>query len=122
MPESLGDRVAMAAVLQNTFAISFENAFVGGWMILCEPVKERRTKIETDVRVVIYKLLFARCRIVDGSKSIRSIALDMDTLVPIMKGRGARFLFDNSSPWIFTRRLIEMAVDDQSGHGIWSAV
>jgi len=85
---------------------------------LFEPVKKRRPKVETDVRVVVYDSPFASGRIVDGSKSIRSIALDMDTFVPVMKGRGARFLFDNSSPWIFTRRLVEMAVDDQRGHRI----
>ena len=112
----LRDRVAMTAVLQNTFSVSFENAFVGVWMILFEPVKERRAKVETEVRVIVYDLGFARRRIVDDGKSIRSIAFDMDAFIPIMKRRGARFLFDNSSPRVFTRRLIEMAVDDQSRH------
>src|SRR5882724_2588057 len=114
--KSLRDRVAMPAMLQTTFAVCFENAFVGVRMILFEPVEERRPKVETDVRVIVYQSPFAGCRIVDGSNSIRSIALHIDTLVPIMKRRGARFRFDNSSPRIFTRRLIEMAVDDQSGH------
>src|SRR5205823_4255359 len=107
----------MAGALQNTFLIGFENAVVCVSMILFEPVKERRPEVETDVRVVVYNSLFAVPRIVDDRKSVRSIALDMNALVPIRKGRRARLRFDNSSPRIFARWLIEMAVNYERGHG-----
>ena len=116
MTESLGDRVAMPAALRGALTISFENTFVGPLMILFEPVNESWAKVETKVRVIVYDLLSTRRGIVYGGKSVRVIALDVDTLIPIMERRGAGFVFDNSSPWIFARRLIEVAVDYERGH------
>src|SRR5437868_14543809 len=97
---SLGHRVTVAAVLQSAVTIGVDDSFIGVLMICSEPAQQCRPKVEADVRVVVYYSPLACRWIIDGRKSIRSIALGVYALVPIMKGRGARFRFDNSSPRI----------------------
>ena len=60
MTISLGHRVAVAAVLQSAFAISFQNTVVGIAMILFKPAQQGRPKVETDVGIVVYDSLLGR--------------------------------------------------------------
>src|SRR6185503_13602394 len=69
--------------------------------MLGEPRKQSWTKVKTDERVVI---------------DVRSVALGVNALVPIMKRRSARLGFDFPCPGILTRWLIKMAVNYESSH------
>src|SRR2546421_10408941 len=115
MTVSLRDRVAMSAALQSTIAIGIDDALECFPVMLLKPTQQCWAKVETDVRVVIYKPL--PCfSFVDANESVRTIAFSMNALVPIVKRWGAWLLFYYSRPVIVARRLIKMAVHDEKGH------
>src|SRR6266571_3602442 len=111
----LRDGVAMSATLLCAFTIGIDYAAVGVRMMIFEPGQQCRTKIETDVLVVVDES-FVWLSTADADKRICSITFEMNALVPIVKRRGARLFFNHSRPRIFARRLIEVTVNDQCGH------
>ena len=79
-------------------------------MMLLQPGKKRWSKIKTDLRVVIYDLLFTGDN--DPRLAIRLVTLGVDAFVPIVKRQRARFRIDYSGPGILAWRLIEVSVND----------
>src|SRR5438105_1506088 len=111
MTISLRDRVAMSGALQSTLAIGIDDALVCVPVMLLKPTQQGWAKVETDVRVVIYRPL--PCfSFVDANESVRTIAFSMHALVPIVKRCGAWLVFYYSRPGIFARRLIKMAMNN----------
>ena len=67
-------------------------------------------EVEAHMRIIIYRRNNASVRAKNNSFAHRFIALTAHSLVPIVEG-GSRYIFFYSiQPWIFTRRLIKMAV------------
>src|SRR5712692_6906026 len=52
----------------------------------------------------------------DASESIRTIALGMNPFVPVVIWMRAVFAIDRTGPGVFTRRLVEMGVNDDRAH------
>src|SRR2546423_12218153 len=104
----------MSVALQSTLAIGIDDVLVCVPVMLLKPTQQCWAKVETDVRVVIYKPLPC-CSFVDANGSVRTIAFSMNALVPVVKRCGAWLLFYYSRPGIFARRLIKMAVHDEKG-------
>src|SRR5258708_31924947 len=46
------------------------------------------------------------------------VTLGMNALVPVVKRRGVGLDLDDTGPGILARWLVEMAVDDECGHGL----
>src|SRR6266404_7425408 len=46
------------------------------------------------------------------------VTLGVNALVPVVKRRSAGLRLDDPSPWIFARWLVEMAVNNECGHGL----
>ena len=76
-------------------------------MAFSKPRKKCWPKIEANVSVVVYYGVATYV-----SKGIRSITFAMDAFVPIVVRNCTGFYFDFTSPWVFPRWLIEMAVDN----------
>jgi hypothetical protein len=79
-------------------------------MVLFEPTQKRWAEVEADVRVVIGRAIGKL------DKPVWFVALKVNPLVPVVKRRGAPLPFDDPGPGIFTRRLIEVTVNDERGH------
>ena len=79
-------------------------------MILFEPAQKRRPEVEADVCVVIDRAIG------QFDERVGFVALKVNPLVPVVKRRGAWLPFDDPGPGIFTRRLIEVTVNDERGH------
>lgn len=79
-------------------------------MILFEPTQKRRPEVEADVCVVIDRAIG------QFDERVGFVALKVNPLVPVVKRRGAWLSFDDPGPGIFTRRLIEVTVNDERGH------
>jgi hypothetical protein len=81
-------------------------------MIALEPTQQSGPEIETDMLVVIYDQLCTGRRVSDARAGIGLIALGMNPLVPIVKGRCAGLNLNNVRPRILSWGLIEMSVNN----------
>jgi hypothetical protein len=106
MTESLRDRVSVTGSIRRAFTVRLNDTLIRLGMVLFHPRQQRRAKVETDLCVIIDDV-FA-----DDGGSVVCVAFSVNAFVPVVIRRGANFLPDLTSPWVFARRLIEMAVED----------
>ena len=108
MTISLSDRVSMASSRCYTFTIGSYDRVIGSLLFFSEPGKECRTKVEAYVSVIVDDRSFGT----NMGEGVGTVALTMNSLVPIVIRSRAGLIVDNSGPGVLTRRLIEMAVND----------
>src|ERR1700694_5344269 len=118
MAISLGNRVAVSGTLEGALLIGIDDAGICIRMIVLEPAQQGRSKIEADIRVVIHTSFPARGRIGNARPGIWLVTLGMNAFVPVVKRRGTGLDLDDTGPGILARWLVEMAVDNECGHGL----
>ena len=106
----LCNRVAVPEPLE-ALLVGFLDAPVGIGRVRADPTHERRAHVETHEFVVVYDIYDTTIRIKDTACGIGAVTLAGDTVVPVVVGACAGLVLDDASPWIFTRRLVKMAVD-----------
>src|SRR6266404_3301552 len=118
MPISLRDRIAVSGTFACALLIRIDDAGIRLRMIVLEPAQQGRSKIEADIRVVVHNSFPASGRIGNAHPGIWLVTLGMNALVPVVKRRGTGLDLDDAGPGILAWRLVEMAVDDECGHGL----
>ena len=102
--------IAMSTVPGGALNVGGKNAAVSLRVMLPQPGKQCRSKIKTDMRVVIDDLL---CTVDNNpGRAIRPVTLGVNAFIPIMKRQRAWFWINNSGPGILAWRLIEVSVND----------
>jgi hypothetical protein len=91
-------------------AIGMKNAPVSVGVLRLEPGKECGAEIEACSLEIIDDLDDLAFSVKRAGAGVGVIALVMNTLVPVVEGRGAILLFDLFDPRIFARGLIKMPV------------
>lgn len=112
----LCDRAAVPMVALRAEAIGLDDARVGLGLRGLHPSHQGRPEVETQVRIVIDDALDLALAVDDTRKCIGSVALEMNTLVPIMKWTRAIFAIEGAAPGILAGRLVEMTVDNDRQH------
>jgi hypothetical protein len=88
------------------FAICHQDAVICFGVVRLQPRQQGGPKIETYVLVIVD---FCRAK---AGKTVGTVAFGVNSLVPIVKWRGARLRFDFTGPGILAWRLIEMSVNN----------
>ena len=112
MAISLRNRITMSVSLACAVLVGLNNPTVSFRMMRFQPGKQRRPKVEVDVRIVIARLLDPIVLPNDVRKSIGSVAFIVDALVPIMIRIRARLTLNLTGPGVLARWLIKVSVND----------
>src|ERR1700687_2259913 len=110
--------IAVSGTSVRALPISIDDSGIRLRMFVLEPAQQGRPKVEADARIVVHNSFPARSRISYADAGICLVTLGMDALVPIMERRSAGLDLDDSGPGILARRLVEMAVNNECGHGL----
>src|SRR5689334_4523788 len=109
MAIGLRDRVTMSSMALAAQLVSPLNRAVRRLSMDLQPRTKSWAEIETQ-RFIIIAHINDRT-IQDVRLCISVVAFTENPFVPIWKGCGARLTSDNSGPWTFARRLIEVAMN-----------
>jgi hypothetical protein len=113
--EALREGVAVTGAASDALAVGLDDARVSFGVSAFEPGEERGAEVEAEVGVVVDYGFDAPVRVDDAGVAVRAVALAVDALVPVVEGVRARLALDQIGPGVLSRRLVEMAVDDQRG-------
>ncbi len=107
---SLRYGIAVSTVPCGALSVGRDDAAVSFRVMLLQPGEQCRSKIKTDMRVVIDDLVCT----VDNNPggAIRPVTLGVNAFIPIVKRQRTRFWIDYSGPGILAWRLIEVSVND----------
>jgi hypothetical protein len=75
------------------------------------PTHQRGANVEADVGEVIHDINHLALLIQNAGVGIGAIALMVNALIPVVKGRRTGLMFDRPKVRIFARRLIKMSVN-----------
>ena len=103
-------RIAMTASSDCALSIRFNYPGVGFRVVSFKPAQKCWTKIKTDGRIIIENCLLPISG--GGNECVRAITFGMNSFIPIVEGRSAGLIINDSGPGIFARWLIEMTVDN----------
>ena len=107
----LGDGVAVSVQAFGAAFVGFLDPLVGFRRVCANPTQEGRAHVETHEIVIVDNIDDTPVRAQDTACRIRTITFTCDAVVPVVKGACARLVLDNARPWIFTRRLVKVAVN-----------
>jgi hypothetical protein len=93
------------------FPISLDDLLINCREFPFQPGKEGGTEIETDGGVVIHEIEDLPFTIDDTGIGIGPITFEGDPFVPVMKRVSAFLSLNRFQPWVFSRRLIEVAMN-----------
>ena len=111
---SLGDRVAVAAVVLRAAAIGLDDAPQREGIVFGEPAQQRRPHVEGEVFVVVHHRHDVVRVVGDAAEGIGPVALVVDPRVPVVEWSRALLARNAPGPGVLPRRLIEMAVENES--------
>ena len=94
-----------------TFPVRCQDRCVDAGRFGFEPIKQRRPEIETDLGVVVDEVDDLVLAVQDARDGVRRITFRTDALVPVVVRVGGVLKLDRLKPSIFSRRLVEMAVN-----------
>ena len=108
--------IAMTATLRAARPVCIEDTSVRPGMMRFQPGQQCGAEIKTDAGVIVKQFFVANVMSQGANKSIGSVTFSLNTLVPVVVRIGARLSFHQACPGIFARRLIKVAVNDESSH------
>src|SRR4051812_35631780 len=94
-----------------TLRIRIQNHVVEPRRLLARPGQQSRTEVEADTAVIVDYPGDTGLIIQNARRSIRSVALGRDSLVPVVIRIGGILQLDCFEPGILSRRLVEVAVN-----------
>src|SRR5574337_1667097 len=109
----VGHGIAVAATPGYAVAVALDDSMQCFWGVPLQPARERGADIKADPRIVIDQPDDPFFMVQELGPPIRRVALRSNPLIPVVVGGGGGLLFDLIGPGVLTRRLVEVAVDDQ---------
>ena len=108
---ALRDGASMPGKSLPAFFVGVENGLIGFRLFCCHPRKQRRTEIETDLRVVVRDLLDIAVAIQNSRHPIWRVTFGRDALVPVVERICGVLQLDELEPGVLPGRLIKMSVN-----------
>ncbi len=107
----LGDSGAVAAVASGGVEVGIEDHAVAAVGFFLEPGEQGGTEVEAHAAVVVEDADDLVAGVGDARGAVGGVALGGDAFVPVVVGGGGLLELDGFEPGVFTRRLVEVAVD-----------